>query len=457
MGLAGVAQNPARPTAHREEIAMAKPTAEGLYRDPSFTFSEARIDAARKAVNRQDADAAGRRHWRDDGCKGLRMIVNVNTGSATFYFLGKVDGRTVQKSLGDVDAVRLEEAREAVNRLRFDRSLAAMLTPRPAAGKAEPDPGPSVAEVADAMLQAHAAGRWLPGNRSRPPTDRTMKFYRDLRRAQLAKHESLSLRELADQLGTIYAGLQATAPIQANRFLQLARNLYGYAIATGLWTDANPATGTEAKRLTRTPEKPRERTLTDQEWRQLVKSMSEEPSQLWRDLFTMSILTLQRMGAVRHMRWSDVALTGTSAEWRIPAHYMKGRKAGHVVPLAQLPEALAILRQRRKIVPKSCPWVFPAHEGDDGPARNYDKAWKRILERAGLWSEDKQMRPCPHDLRRTGGKRMTEASVPLQTVTRALGNSPSSAGMVARVYAQVVDDALRDAFAATAKRRPRGR
>jgi hypothetical protein len=29
--------------------------------------------------------------------------------------------------------------------------------------------------------------------------------------------------------------------------------------------------------------------------------------------------------------------------------------------------------------------------------------------------------------------------------------------MVARVYAQVVDDALRDAFAATAKRRPRGR
>jgi integrase len=278
-----------------------------------------------------------------------------------------------------------------------------------------------------------------------------MKFYRDLRAARFKDYEDLTLDRLADELPAIYGKMQAEAAIQANRFLQLVRNLYAFASSAGLWTAPNPATGDGTKRLTRTPEKPRERVLTDDEWRRLDKSMSDE-DRLWRDLFTMSVLTLQRMGAVRHMRWADLAMTGPEAAWKIPAQWMKGRKAGHVVPLADLPDALAILRDRRKIVPKSCPWVFPAAEGDDGPARNYDKAWKRILERAKLWSEDKEQRPRPHDLRRTGGARMTEAGVPLQTVTRALGDAPSSAGMVARVYAQVADEALRDAFKATAKR-----
>jgi integrase len=157
------------------------------------------------------------------------------------------------------------------------------------------------------------------------------------------------------------------------------------------------------------------------------------------------------------MRWDDLTLTGADAAWKIPARMMKGRRGGHVVPLAGLPDALDILKARRATVPKDCPWVFPAAEGDGGPARNYDKAWKRILTRAKLWSEDREQRPRPHDLRRTGGARMTSAGVPLQTVTRALGDAPSSAGMVAKVYAQVSDEALKDAFAATAKRSPRRR
>jgi integrase len=82
----------------------------------------------------------------------------------------------------------------------------------------------------------------------------------------------------------------------------------------------------------------------------------------------------------------------------------------------------------------------------------YKVAWKRILEAAGLWTEDRDRRPRPHDLRRTGGARMTDAGIPIQTVTRALGDAPSSAGMVARVYAQVSDAALKNAYAAVSRR-----
>lgn len=416
-----------------------------------FAFTEARIAAACRGARREDADDRGRITWRDTSCTGLTLRLNVNTGHAGYYFVAKVGGKVVRRALGDVQVVRLEEAREVVNRLRYDRTVSAMLNPRPAAEGDEAPPSPRVGDVLDELLEAHTAGRWLPGNRTRIPTDRTMKFYRDLRAARFKDYEDLTLDRLADELPAIYGKMQAEAAIQANRFLQLVRNLYAFASSAGLWTAPNPAIGDGTKRLTRTPEKPRERVLTDAEWRRLDKSMSAE-NRLWRDLFTMSVLTLQRMGAVRHMRWADLAMTGSEATWKIPAQWMKGRKAGHVVPLADLPGALAILRDRRKIVPKSCQWVFPAAEGDDGPARNYDKAWKRILERAKLWSEDKEQCPRPHDLRRTGGARMTEAGVPLQTVTRALGNAPSSAGMVARVYAQVPDEALRDAFKATAKR-----
>jgi integrase len=430
---------------------MAQANGRDVFERGEMPFTEARIAQARRLVcdGELSTDGTGRRSWRDEGCRGLVLVVNQRSGSAVLYFQGTVNGSTARRAIGDADDVRLEEARRAVGRLRYDRSAAAALAPRPS----RPAEGemPTVGAVVADMLDAHAAGRWLPGTRSRVPLPRTMKFYRDLRKARLTEHEPLLLVEFADKLPGVYAALRAEAPIQANRFLQLVRNLYGYAADRGLWTAANPAAGTsKVDRLTRTVERARTRILTDAEWRRLEKAMAADVP-IWRDLFSMSLYTLQRMGAVRHMRWSDLTLTGRAAEWRIPAEWMKGRRQGHVVPLAELPAALVILRARRKAVPKDCAWVFPGADGE--PIRNHDKAWRRLLEAAGLWHEDAEQRPRPHDLRRTGGARMTAAGVPLQTVTRALGDAASSAAMVARTYAVVADDALRNAFAAAAGRR----
>jgi integrase len=430
---------------------MAQANGRDVFDRGEMAFTEARIAQARRLVcdGELSTDGTGRRSWRDEGCRGLVLVVNQRSGSAVLYFQGTVNGRTVRRAIGDADDVRLEEARRAVGRLRYDRSAAGALAPRPS----RPAEGemPTVGVVVADMLDAHAAGRWLPGTRSRVPLPRTMKFYRDLRKARLSEYEPLLLVEFAEKLPAVYAALRAEAPIQANRFLQLVRNLYAYAADRGLWTAANPAVGTsKVDRLTRTVERARTRILTDAEWRRLEKAMAADVP-IWRDLFSMSLYTLQRMGAVRHMRWSDLTLTGRAAEWRIPAEWMKGRRQGHVVPLAELPVALAILRARRKAVPKECSWVFPGADGE--PIRNHDKAWHRLIRAAGLWHEDAERRPRPHDLRRTGGARMTEAGVPLQTVTRALGDAASSAAMVARTYAVVADDALRDAFAAAAGRR----
>jgi integrase len=454
-----------------------KAPADAAYRGRSFAFTEARVVAARKSASLDDADASGRRSWRDDACQGLTLVVNVKSGTASYYYQGKVNGQTTRKSLGDIEVVRLEEARQTVNRTRYDSTFAAVAVPRTAeADDAEPtDQTPVVKAVLDAYLEAHEAGRWLPGSRSRKPTDRTMKFYADLRRAVMTEKirrkvkgtdayetvngedfEQMTLQGFADRLGDIYEKLQKRAPIQANRALQLWRNLFAYAADAGLWTKANPVLGTgKADRLTKTPEQARTRTLSDAEWKRLDAAMKAD-APLWRDLFTFSVLSLQRMSACCHARWDDITLTGTDAAWRIPAKWMKGRRSGHVVPLADMPQLLELLRARRKAVPESCQWVFPAMESD-GPVTAYKSAWKRILTRAKLWSEDKDQRPRPHDLRRTGGERMTSAGIPLQTVTKALGDAPSSAGMVAKVYAQVADAALKDAYAAMARRGSRRR
>jgi integrase len=419
----------------------------GDYSGRSFPFSEARVERARQLVadGAVDVDSFGRHTWMDAETTGLWLVVGKG-GRGSWYYVGKVAGRAVRRSLGDVDAVRLTEAREAVGRLRFDRTVAAALAPRPSATPDDipADNEPTVGDAVSEMLDAHEAGRWLPGSRSRVPTDRTMKFYRDLRRATLTDHEGLTLQAFAEQLPDVFAALRKRAPYQANRFLQLVRNLYGHAIDRGSWTAPNPAMGTsKADRLTRATEAHRTRFLTDTEYAKLTKALDADDP-VWRDLFRASVLTAQRMTAVANMRWDDVDL-GHDPSWRIPAAYMKGRKAGHTVTLNA--DAVAMLKVRRKVVPKGVDYVFPSDDG--GLLPGWDKAWKRIITRAKLWHEDKDRRPRPHDLRRTAGARMTAQGIATPIVTKALGNSASSAGMVAKVYAQVADEALRDAFNAT--------
>lgn len=255
--------------------------------------------------------------------------MNVNTGSVLLYYQGKVNGRGIRRALGDVEVVSLLEARAAVNRLRYDRSTAGILAPRPS-GDAAGDESPILASVVDDMLAARAAGRWLPGRRRRqgPPTERTTQFYEDLMNATTTAHETLTLQGFADKLLDIYSKLQAKAPVQANRALQLWRNIFTVATDSGLWRGANPAVATSGtSRMTQTPEIPRQRVLTDAEWKRLDAAMVKDDP-LWRDLSTLSIRSLQRMGACCRARWSDISLTGNDAAWRTPAADMKGRAGG---------------------------------------------------------------------------------------------------------------------------------
>jgi integrase len=423
----------------------------------SFKFTPARIAAACRLVTEGavDTDSTGRVQWRDSETPGLFLRAS-RGGSAVYVLFQKRDGRPVRKVIGAVTDVNLHEAREAVGRLRYDRTVAAQVNaPREQSSRGG---GPSIGKVFNEYIDAAEAGTFKLGRRKSVITDRTAQNYRDVFRATLQVHESRSLDWLAANIVRMHRemGLPSGSgenakkgrPIQANRMMQTARNIFTYAASIGAWAKPNPcvdpATGGAIAKF---PENTRDRILTDAEEQRLGEELGKEP-ELWRDLFALALLTGRRMSAVCSMRWADVDL-GRKV-WTVPRDRMKGRKSAHGLILD--PDAVAILQRRRRQAAEGAEWIFPAPRAV-GPVSCWKTAWGRIRKAAGLDSKDRSRRVVPHDLRRSWGSRLVEAGVPTVTVNTMLGNSASSVSMTAKTYMHVPDNVQAEAMRGMYQRR----
>jgi len=419
----------------------------------AFRFTPARIERACRAVadGQVQVDGSGRRQWRDADAPGLFLRVTAN-GTGTFTLFYKRDGRPIRKAIGPVDVVGLAEAREAAGALRHDRTLAAQVRPRQRV-----QAGPTVGEAFDGYIEAAEAGLFKLGRRRQAITDRTAQGYRDTYKATLKAHAGESLAWLAENVVAMHQRIGTASgkgkeavrgrPYQANRMLQLVRNIFTFAASRGWWASANPcvdpATGGMVAKFA---EHARDRILSDEEEERLGSALAGEPA-LWRDLFMLGLLTGRRMAAVCSMRWADVDLG--RRVWTVPRDRMKGRKAAHGLTLD--PDAVAILR-RRQADAGDDEWVFPAPRSG-GPVTTWKTAWGRIRTAAGLDHKDRARSVRPHDLRRSWGSRLIEAGVPTVTVNAALGNSPSSVSMTAKTYMHVPDAVQAEAIGAVFKRR----
>ena len=432
---------------------------EPVFSDPacrSFKFTPARIAAACRAVadGEVPVDSDGRVQWRDAECPGLFLRASTS-GAAAYVLLHKRGGRLIRKVIGSAVDVSIPEAREVVARLRHDRTLVAQLATREPPGRSK---GVLVGEIFNRYIDEAEAGKFKLGRRRQAITDRTAKNYRDVFKATLKVYEGKTLDWLAENVARLHRemGLPSGSgetrkpgrPIQANRMLQTARNIFTYAASVGAWSRPNPcvdpATG---GMMAKFPEHARDRILTDAEEERLADELRKE-SPLWRDLFALALLTGRRMSAVCSLRWADVDLG--RGVWTVPREAMKGRKAAHGLKLD--PDALAILRRRHREAAEGSDWVFPAPRSP-GPVNCWKTSWGRIRKAAGLDSKDRSRRVVPHDLRRSWGSRLIEAGVPTVTVNAALGNSPSSISMTAKTYMHVPDAVQAEAVQAAYLRR----
>ena len=82
--------------------------------------------------------------------------------------------------------------------------------------------------------------------------------------------------------------------------------------------------------------------LTLEEFDRLMVVLAAEPEALWRDYFTMCLLTAQRRNEVARMTWEELDLN--TGIWILPAARTKANRASHI-PLTT--QVLSILARRR--------------------------------------------------------------------------------------------------------------
>lgn len=212
--------------------------------------------------------------------------------------------------------------------------------------------------------------------------------------------------------GKLHTEIGTEHPTTANRVIAMASSLFGYAKEHRLFKGVNPAHD-----IKKFPETKRDRFLQSDELPAFFKSLSEEPNGMLRDYFLISLLTGARRSNVQEMQWSDIHLE--RGEWRIPT-----TKNGDSQTVTLTAEVVEILRARQGNNPT---WVFPG-TGSTGHIVEPKKAWKRVLERAGI----SNLRI--HDLRRTLGSWQAKTGASLVIVGKSLNHkSPSTTAIYARL------------------------
>jgi integrase len=327
---------------------------------------------------------------------GLRLSAG---GSRAWVVKYKVRGRSRWLTLGTYPLVPLSDARAKAR-----EALASVVQGADPVGQRRAErEAPTFEELASEYVERHAK----PKKRSWKADERMLEKYVPAAwRAMPA--QSITRRQVRDVLDTI----AARAPIQANRVLALLRKVWNFGIKRDL-VETNPCAMLDRP----APENQRDRVLTVEELAAMWKAFGEEESQT-AALFKLYLLTAQRGGELRTMRWEDLDLD--TAWWTIPGERAKNKLA-HRVPLS--PRAVALLRDLRHHADGS-PWVFPSCS-KSGHHEILHKATERLRERTGVDF-------VPHDLRRTVATFLTsELGVSRLVVSKLLNHVETG---VTRVY-----------------------
>jgi len=353
-----------------------------------------------KRVEYQDTVQPGLRlRVSDKGVKSYTVLARVKRGALERVTIGRADKITPD--------VARREAKQILAKLAIGESYSA--TSRAARGEIDFN------KLFDLYIE---------GNTMRPRSK--------------AEFEGLHRRYIADDLGKrklgaithkhvmdLHKGL-ARIPTTANRCVSLLKAVFNWAQEHELWDGANPA-----ERIKKNKETSRERYLQPAELARFFEALteSEQPA---RDLFMMALLTGARRSNVLAMRWRDIDLH--EAVWRIRA---EDAKAGDELTIPLVPEAMAVLTQRRADADDDEPWVFPA-KSKTGHYQEPRRAWETLQRRAGL--EDLHI----HDLRRTMGSWLVRTGANTAINAKALGHKSMQA---AAVYQRIADtDPVREAM-----------
>lgn len=238
---------------------------------------------------------------------------------------------------------------------------------------------------------------------------------------KLSKVTTIKITKLHAEIG------ENNGRYEANRVLALLSIMFNKAKEWGYFSKENPVRG-----IKRFEEHERERFLQPDELPRFFQALEEEPNVAIRDYIFVSLLTGARKGNVLSMQWKDISLE--RKEWKLTE--TKNGKP-QIIPL--LEEVISLLAQRRQLIPKDNPYVFPSF-GRTGHLAEPKRGWQRILERANI--QDLRL----HDLRRTFGSWQARTGSSLTIIGKSLNHkSPISTAIYARLDLDPVRESMEKA------------
>ena len=206
----------------------------------------------------------------------------------------------------------------------------------------------------------------------------------------------------------------------ANRLLSLFSIVFNKAIEWG-WQGDNPAKGIKKFR-----EQSRDRFLEGDELPRFFEALAAESNTVARDFFITALLTGARRDNVLSMRWEQINFD--QATWHVPE-----TKNGSAQTVPLVPAVIDLLTTRKESTRSDDEWVFPG-AGTTGHLVEPKKAWKRILDRAGI----KNLRI--HDLRRSLGSWQAATGANLSIIGKTLNHQNVS---TTAIYARLNIDPVR--------------
>ena len=341
--------------------------------------------------------AARTLYW-DTKRPGLALSVE-STGHKAFKLIYNFNGRSRWYTIGPVTKLGLKEARQIAREKMADVDVQAE---RQAARSAD-----TFKELADRYREEYSKLR----NKSWRQADTLVRTHLVPRWAKLPAHEIARTDVRAVFNKVTHAG----SPVLANQVLSAASAIFSWALKNEVGgIDINPCLG-----IDRNPTKSRERVLSDRELPRFWAAF-DDAGLARSSALRLILLTGQRPGEVRQMRWQDIE----DGWWTLPGDpddSWPGTKNGqtHRVWLAQpAREILSDLNEGQ-----DDGFTCPGSRGRS--IRGLDEAMRAICNSLGV-----NEKVTPHDLRRTHGTTITSLGFTREQMNRLQNHKDGGIGSV---------------------------
>ena len=370
-----------------------------------------------------------RRDWHDSEERGLGVTVFENSGTKTFYWTRKVNGKPKRVTIGfwpnekTVDAAR--SAAHDLNTKWRDWKSANWTGLDPFLPPAPPPPSLTLTGLFELYVENHLQRFAKDAARSERGARTMWKLIGEVGNKPL---DALT----PDDADAVHRAIGDRGTLtHADRCLQLVKTVLRWGRRKGHYKGMDITLD-----VTYYGSEERDRYLQPEECPAFFAALESEPSEDLRDLITVAIFTAARRANIFAMKWSEISTA--LARWTLPDPKNKRtnrrRRRPYVIPLTR--EVLDVLERRAAKRNPDCEWVFPDDTKSGHIYENW-REWDAFRKRAKLqnfrW----------HDLRRTTASWEANEDIPLNVIAQGLGHTTVQNTLI---YARLQDKPVRRAI-----------